>query len=151
MPLDDYRRQIDARSKVDIDMLSLCAERYNVSLIAAVLRWLEYTERRAVLVVSRDGYILWARSSSPALKTGAYYRTSAGLIAIPVASLAAQRSTGESRATKDHGAGVWFPEPLTEMTVLSEQYDFAISLLLLSNDPPPFEERLRGVGGFPSS
>jgi hypothetical protein len=34
------------------------------------------------------------------------------------------------------------------MTVLSEQYDFAISLPLLSNDPPPFEERLRGVGGF---
>jgi hypothetical protein len=88
---------------------------------------------------------------TPAPKTGAYYRTSAGPIAIPVASLVAQRSTGESRATKNHGAGVWFPEPLTEMTVLSEQYDFAISLLLLSNDPPPFEERLRGVGGLPSS
>src|SRR5207245_2631654 len=55
MPLDGYRRQIDARSKVDIDMLAHCAERYRVSLIAAVLRWLEYTERRAVLVVSRDG------------------------------------------------------------------------------------------------
>jgi len=151
MPLDDFRRQIAPSSKIDLDLISHCSDRYRVSLIAATLRWLSYTERRAVLVVSRDGYILWARSSTPALKTGAYYRTSAGLIAIPVASLAAQRSTGESRATKDHGAGVWFPEPLTEMTVLSEQYDFAISLLLLSNDPPPFEERLRGVGGFPSS
>jgi hypothetical protein len=144
MPLDDFRRQIAPSSKIDLDLISHCSDRYRVSLIAATLRWLSYTERRAVLVVSRDGYILWARSSTPALKTGAYYRTSAGLIAIPVASLAAQRSTGESRATKDHGAGVWFPEPLTEMTVLSEQYDFAISLLLLSNDPPPLRSDCAG-------
>ena len=54
MPLDDYRRQIDPRCKVDLDMISGCADRYRVSLIAALLRWLEYTECRAVLVVSRD-------------------------------------------------------------------------------------------------
>ncbi len=60
MPFDDYRRQIDAKAKVDLDMIAHCADRYNVSLIAAIMRWLEYTERRAVLVVSRDGFILWA-------------------------------------------------------------------------------------------
>jgi hypothetical protein len=77
MPLDDFRRQIDPRAKVDLDMIAHCADRYRVSLIAAVLRWLEYTEKRAVLVVSRDGFIMWARSSQAALKTGAFYRTSA--------------------------------------------------------------------------
>jgi Zn-dependent peptidase ImmA (M78 family) len=64
MPLDDYRRQIDARTSADLDMISHCADRYRVSLIAALLRWLEYTERRVVLVVSRDGFILWARTSA---------------------------------------------------------------------------------------
>jgi hypothetical protein len=64
MPLDDYRRQIDGRAKADLDMISACADRYRVSLIAALLQWLSYTERRAVLVVSRDGFILWARSAS---------------------------------------------------------------------------------------
>jgi len=63
MPLDDYRRQIAATANVDFDMIAHCADRYRVSLIAAVLRWLSYTEKRAVLVVSRDGFILWARSS----------------------------------------------------------------------------------------
>jgi hypothetical protein len=107
------------------------------------LRWLSYTDKRALLVVSRDEFILWARSSGPALKTGAFFRTSTGPIAIPATSLAAQSLSAEKHVTKEHDKGVWFPEPLTEMTVLSEQYDFAISLLLLPNDPPPFEERLK--------
>ncbi|MGE3993008.1 ImmA/IrrE family metallo-endopeptidase, partial [Pseudorhodoplanes sp.] len=57
MPLDDYRRQVPERRKVDLDVMSGCADRYRVSLIAAILRWLEYTDYRAVLVVSRDGFI----------------------------------------------------------------------------------------------
>lgn len=88
MPLDDYRRQIEAHARVDLDMISHCADRYRVSLIAALLRWLGYTTRRAVLVVSRDGFILWARSSDRALKTGAFFRTSRGPIEIPAQSLA---------------------------------------------------------------
>jgi hypothetical protein len=30
-------------------------------------------------------------------------------------------------------AGVWFPEPAREMTIFAEQYDFAVTLLLLEN------------------
>ncbi len=138
MPLDDYRRQISAQSKVDLDMIAHCADRYKVSLIAAVLRWLEYTERRAVLVVSRDGYILWARSSKSALKTGAFFRTSAGPIEIPPQSLVGRQDLlVDGRTGIDIPAGVWFREPLREMTIFAEQYDFAVTLLLLSNDGPP--------------
>jgi len=57
MPLDDYRRQIDASAKVNLDMIGHCADRYEVSLIAAILRWIEYSGRRAIIVVSRDGFI----------------------------------------------------------------------------------------------
>jgi len=135
MPLDDYRRQIADNARADIDMIAQCADRYQVSLIAATLRWLEYTNRRAVLVVSRDGYILWARSSERALKTGAYFRTSVGPIEVPSSSLAAsQDMLVDTRAGVKHGAGVWFREPAHEMTIFAEQYDFAISLLLLEND-----------------
>lgn len=149
MPLDDYRRLVPPDSTIDLDAISDCADRYRVSLIAAALRWLSYTEKRAVLVISRDGFILWARSSAMALRTGAYFRTSAGPIAIPVASLAAQPSSAERQAARQHDGGIWFPEPVVEMTVLSEQYEFAISLLLLSNDPPPFEDRFGGsFSGF---
>ena len=37
MPLDDFRRQIPERDKVDLELISHCVDRYRVSLIAAVL------------------------------------------------------------------------------------------------------------------
>jgi hypothetical protein len=148
MPLDDYRRQIDAAAKVDLDVISQCAERYRVSLIAAVLRWLEYTTRRAILVVSRDGFILWSRASDHALKTGAFFRTSQGPIEILPQSLAAKQDLLiDGRAGVAQPAGVWFPEKVREMTIFFEHYDFVVTLLLLENrerwmalDPEPEED-----------
>ncbi|SUS07559.1 hypothetical protein DF3PB_4610002 [uncultured Defluviicoccus sp.] len=29
------------------------------------MKWLEFTEERAILVIARDGFILWSRSSGP--------------------------------------------------------------------------------------
>lgn len=137
MPLDDFRRQITPNAKVDLDMILHCADRYRVSLIAATLRWLSYTQKRAVLVVSRDGFILWARSSTAALKSGAFFRTSVGPIEIPAASLPLNPGhLVDGRADIDHAAGAWFREPVREMTVFAEQYDFAISLLLLDDTAP---------------
>jgi hypothetical protein len=149
MPLDDFRRQINARARVDdLDIISHCAERYRVSLIAAILRWLSYTECRAVLVVSRDGFILWSRSSDTALKTGAFFRTSGAPIEIPAASLAAtQDQLVDGRTGILHEPGVWFSEDVREMTIFSEQYDFTITLLLLEDrdryirlEPDPEED-----------
>jgi hypothetical protein len=134
MPLDDFRRQIDARARVDLDMISHCADRYRVSLIATILRWLTYTERRALLVVSRDGFILWSRASEPVAKTDAVFRTSGGPIEIPAGSLAAsQDQLIDGRAGILHGPGMWFDEEVREMTIFSEQYDFTITILLLED------------------
>lgn len=134
MPLDDFRRQIPAQDKADLDAISGCADRYRVSLIAAILRWLSYTERRALLVVSRDGFILWSRSSEAALKTRAFFRTSGPPIEIPAISHAAtQDPSVDGRVGISHAPGVWLAESVHEMTVFSQQYDFAISLLMLEN------------------
>lgn len=106
-----------------------------------MLRWLEFTERRAVLVVSTDGFILWSRSSAAALKTGVYFRTSRGPIEIPAESLAARQDLLiDARVGINHGPGVWFNEPVHEMTIFAEQYDFTLSLLLLQNDTSAFGE-----------
>jgi hypothetical protein len=132
MPLDDFRRQIDPKMDAGIEQLSACADRYRVSLVASALRWLQYTDRRAVLVVSRDGYILWARSSERALRTRAFFRTSGPPIAVPPQSLAATRS--DTREEVQHPSGVWFPAETREAVVRSEQYDFTVSLLTLADD-----------------
>jgi len=132
MPFDDYRRQIKSSAVVTFDMLSQCAERYEVSLVAASLRWLAYTEQRAVLVVSRDGFILWARSSKSALKSGCYFKTSGRAIPLPALSIAAHsNSVADARVGVNHPTGIWFPEPCHEMSIVSENYDFTLSLIQL--------------------
>ena len=140
MPLDDYRRQIPAREVVDVERLSACAERYGVSLVAATLRWLAYTELRAVLAISRDGYLLWSWSSEAALKTGAFIRTSKQPVELHVRSVAANAERHSApREGEDLPPRVWFDEPTREMCVVSDQYDFAMSLLILGDARPRWE------------
>ena len=138
MPLDDFRAQIPANCAADFDMLGVCAERYEVSLTAATLRWLSYTQKRAILVVSRDGYILWARSSDPAFKSGAFIKV-AGLPPreIPSMSPVARSAgiVGLMEPTRLDG-GTWLMEPVTEHSMISERYDLSLSLLTLEARAP---------------
>ncbi|WPZ35825.1 ImmA/IrrE family metallo-endopeptidase [Thalassobaculum sp. OXR-137] len=141
MPFDDFRRQIAARDKPDLEMLSDSAARYEVSMQAAVLRWLQFTTRRSVLVVAREGFILWARSSEPALKSGAFFRTAnVPPVEIPEQSLAARRASVDgSKGSAEFDAGVWFREPCEEMVLFSDRYDFSMSLLHLGPASSRFE------------
>lgn len=139
MPLDDFRRQVPANTEVDFETMRSCADRYKVSLIAAVLRWLSYTEKRAILVVSRDDFILWARSSTPALRTGAFFRASAGPIEIPPTSLPSNpQLLTDGSGGIEHPPGVWLHERVRELAIIAEQYDFSLSLLLLDDGQTPY-------------
>jgi hypothetical protein len=130
MPLDDFRKQIPVTTRPGFDQLGECANRYDVSLIAVILRWLRYTKRRSMIVVSRDGFIKWAWSSTPALKTGRYFKTSGPPVELPTASAVGQnRFTIDVRNGVDHPSGVWFEEECREMTIRSERYDLSYTLL----------------------
>jgi hypothetical protein len=134
MPLDDFRKQISAKDKPDFDRLSRCAERYDVSLAAAVLRWLRYTDRRALIVVSVDGFVKWAWSSTPALQSGCFIRTSRGPVELPSGSAVGRGEfTPETKAGVDHPSGVWFNEPVRELSFRTEKYDLNYTLLHFGN------------------
>ncbi len=141
MPIDDFRRSIGSDS-VDLNILDACARRYGVSLTAAILKWLEFTEQRAVLVMSTEGYMLWSRSSQSALHSGAYFRTWNVTVPIPTRSLAA---SSESVVREMQGievaACIWFPhEPeemiLREFKIVSDRYERTMSLLILPKAEP---------------
>ena len=137
MPLDDFRKQISPRDKPDFDVLGCCADRYEVSLVAAILKWLRYTEQRAVFVTSVDGFVKWSWSSKPALVSGAFIRTSRSTFELPSGSAASQEQfTPEVRAGIDHPAGVWFAERVRERSFKSEKYDTVYTLLHLSPPVP---------------
>lgn len=134
MPLDDYRKQVT--TTVDLDLLGHCADRYGVSLTAAILKWLQYTDEKAVLVMSNDGFINWAWSSEPAAKAGAFFRTRDNIIPVPDGSLASNATIGNDRAGTKIPASIWFQHantetPLREMKVCAEQFGVVLSLLHL--------------------
>lgn len=137
MPLDDFRTQIDSSYQPNYDELGACADRYGVSLIASILRWLQYTSRRSMFVVSRDGFILWARSSKKALRTGLYFRTRNNPpIPVPDKSLAAKvNSMTRSVDSCSFEEGIWLSQPSTEQVMHSEQYDFTLSLVHFHDVP----------------
>jgi IrrE N-terminal-like domain len=136
MPLDDFRRQIPADADPNLDDLSAAAERYGVSLIACVLRWLEYTTRRSMLVISRDGFILWARPSKAAFKSGLFIRTkNVAPVEVPSASLLGRVDFADiGREGVDHPPGVWFNEDCTEITIHSDKYDQSLAILHFGRD-----------------
>ncbi len=141
MPFDSFRNAISPKDDVTFDDLGGVAQQFGVSLTAATLRWLEYTNKRAVFVVSRDGYILWSRSSKPAFRSGAYIKTM-GLAPIEVPAASPTQSSSIDRKhyeTINHPAGVWLNEAAIEHAVVSDYYELGISLLQLQNSTPVSE------------
>lgn len=148
MPLDDYRKQVT--TAIDLDLLSHCAERYGVSLTAAILRWLHYTEEKAVLILSTDGFMNWAWSSESAAKAGAFFRTRNNVIPVPTEALASNPNIKHDRTGTHLPVSVWFPQAtdassqLREMKIIMGQHGYTLSLLHLprsANVWPPWNEQ----------
>lgn len=133
MPIDDYTQQVRGR-RVTLDLLGECADRYGVSLTAAILKWLEFTDQAAVAVMGREGMLHWWKASSSAKKYA--FGTLREGMELPSASLAVDPaqaiSTADYRLGVEHSEGVWpINLPVREMVVLSDRYDMSISLLVL--------------------
>lgn len=134
MPLDDFRLQMSG--DVDFRSLGACADRYGVSLTAATLRWLEHTSIPALLVVHRDGFIRWAKSSQPAMRLGAFFRTKRAVVPVPDGTLAMDSTVTLERSGVAIPSQLWFPNSptdgfVTEMKICADNYDWVMTLLIL--------------------
>ncbi len=131
MPLDDFRQQI-AGEQISMELMQHLSNRYGVSISAAILKWLDITEKRAMIVVGIDGFIDWAWSSKPLIKSGIYYRARQETKPLPPLSLAARNDTTvDNIAGIEHPKGVWLgDEKVHEMTILARQGEMTISLLI---------------------
>ena len=139
MPIDDYTQQVQGR-RITLDLLGECADRYGVSLTAAILKWLEFTDQPAVAVMGREGMLHWWKASGSA-KRYTFGTLQEGM-ELPSGSLAVSPdqalSTADYRLGVEHPKGVWpIRLPVREMVVLSDRYDMSISLLML--DAPGVE------------
>ena len=138
MPLDDYREQV-GRQEMTRDLLGHITDRYGVSLMAAIRKWIEFTDTRAAMVVTTDGFALWGRASKAAYKSGVFIRSG---MPIPEAAIAGKGPSGIA-SDQDKAiclpAGVWNfsrgSEPVRELAFFSQRLGICISLLLFDGDP----------------
>src|SRR5262249_48405295 len=139
-PPTDCGRKVPADADPTLDDLSAAAERYGVSLIACVLRWLEYSTRRSMLVISRDGFILWARASEPAFMSGLFIRSkNVAPVEVPSASLLGRAHLADvGREGVDLPPGGWFSEDCHEFTIHSDKYDQSLAILYFGRDTRTF-------------
>lgn len=90
-----------------------------------------------MMVVSRDGYALWARSSDPALRSGRFIRTSGDPHELPPQSPAARGDfSAEARSGIVHASGAWFDEEVEELTIHARNHDQAITVLHMGAPRP---------------
>lgn len=124
MPIDDFRKQV-GNNKMSLELLAHCAHRYNVSMTAASIKWAQFTDEAAVVVVARDGFILWAATSQSARKAGV--RFSKG---DPLPNLAEQRVVSgafANRAALRRPPGVWHTQhEAIEDLIISDKYEVDI-------------------------
>jgi Zn-dependent peptidase ImmA (M78 family) len=145
MPLDDFRAQTGSFKRPSITDFDAIKDRYAVSLTAAILKWLEIASARAMIVVSRDGFVDWAWSSKPLIRSGVILKPKQKVIEVPEHSVAASLSeSGLDYACEDVPAGVWSQtEAVQESALVSEYHDQTISLIIY---PKKREWRGQGYG-----
>jgi Zn-dependent peptidase ImmA (M78 family) len=137
MPFNDFRKSLSARTRPDFEVLGTLATRYGVSLTAVILRWLEFTQTRALVVVSNEGFAHWAKASEAAFKSGAFIATRANVYELPSAATAVTGDhSDEAKTGILRPGGCWFSEPVLEMCIRSDRYDREITLLHLEDDDP---------------
>ena len=117
------------------------ADRYGGALTAVILRWRDYTETRALVVVSNEGFALWSKPGTSALRTGRFIRTKNAMFELPSASIARSR-LGITPAVRsaDQPSEVWFDEPVFETSLRADRLDLEITLIQFDRLVEPLQE-----------
>ena len=141
MPRNLFENIISGQN-LSLHLLQDAADHFNVSLTAVILKWLEFTEKRAMLVVGKEGFVDWVWSSKSLRKSGVYLQPKKAPIELPAQSLAVRKDASFDNQTGTHHAiGVWpFDETVHEMTVNADTYDMTITLLLFPDNVPSYWE-----------
>lgn len=137
MPIDDFRYQV-ANNQMSLDLMGHCADRYKVSMTAAVLKWSQFTEQVAIVVVARDGFILWAAPSQTALKQGITFKKGN-----PLPRQAEDRlvSGNSNKFSVRRPSGVWHPTfDAIEDLIVSDKYEVDIFLITFPHAISPEHE-----------
>jgi len=128
MPRNDFETQI-AGHELSFELLGHCADRYQTSLTATALKWLEFTEQAAMLVVAdQDEFICWSYCSKAARRIGAYIPPGETIPALVVEHM--RNNMLDVRGPRRVASGIWHPtEEAVESVIVSDQFEKIIFLI----------------------
>ena len=129
MPLNDFRAQV-GKDRMTFDLLRHCADRYEVSLTAAALKWLESTSLCASVVVAENGFVLWSRPSGAARRARIYFRPG---MELPSGCVAAEGNQIQPIEGIELSPGIWCDRPTREIAIFADRYELTISLLVFED------------------
>lgn len=132
MPLDDYRAQVNDE-EMSVELLDHVTDRYGVSLTAACRKWIDFTDKRAVMLIARDGFAKWGRASRSALKSGIFVRSGMPIPCDALAAIGSDERGFLSKRPVPRPAGIWTfsrgTEPVRELAMVSEFLDMSLTIL----------------------
>ena len=145
MPTDDFREQV-LGDPPSFDLMSHCANRYDVSLTAALLKWVEFAPKRALVLAVRDDFVLWARANEAAFKSGVFLASRKRTIPVPHRSIFHSRNRKAQVETHQLPATDWFPGqpagmPMTELSFVADKHRLTLGMLLLPDAEPRYGRR----------
>ena len=131
MPINLFKIELQ-KGNLSLHLLKNIAAHFDVSLTAAILKWLSFTTTRAMLIIGKDGFIDWVWSSESLRRSGVYLQPKKRPIELPEQSLAVRNDAKFDNLNGImHESGVWpFKEKVHEMTVHADTYDRTITLLI---------------------
>lgn len=143
MPLDDFRKQSKLYS-FSPALFENLTKRYNTSLTATILKWIDMTDKKAMAIFSDNGFIEWKKQSNALYKTRLISaKKSFTPEEIPTNSVTHKLfyAKNDSNYEKNQN-GVWCKEGITtqEIAFVSPELEFAITVVLFDDDAIPSEE-----------
>lgn len=143
MPLDDFRKQSKLYS-FSPALFENLAKRYNTSLTATILKWIDMTDKKAMAIFSDNGFIEWKKQSTSLYKTRLIStKKSFTPEEIPTSSVTYKLFYGEiDNNYEKNQNGIWCKEGVTtqEIAFVSPELEFAITIVLFDDDTIPSEE-----------
>lgn len=137
MPLDDFRKQSKLYS-FSPELFENLAKRYNTSLTATILKWIDMTDKKAMVIFSDNGFIEWKKQSTSLYKTQLISaKKSVTPTEIPLNSVTHKLFYGEIDNNYEMNQnGVWCKEGVTtqEIAFVSPELEFAITVVLFNDD-----------------
>lgn len=137
MPFDDFRKESNLYP-FSPTLFENLARRYNTSLTATILKWIDMTDKKAMAIFSDNGFIEWKKLSNALYKTKLISaKKSHEPEEIPMLSVTYKLfyNQGDSNHERNQ-IGIWCNKEVTteEVAFISPELEFAITIILFNDD-----------------